>query len=633
MDPSGRINYKRLKKLLQAELDSSYESVEAAQLHFLRVFGEEIRRVSSFGASDPGAEALLDKGAKTDEGPMLAEWRNANREACRKILKKHRKKAGRGGDEEAARPSLDYDEILETAYSKLEQAHQECLETHLRSRVEAAKMMRVIGGLSFAAGLAIVLVATVANPTGARTVLAFGVLFGALLAWSNGANDAANSMGTAVGAGSISLAKGVLLGAAAELAGAALLGVHVSKTISKGVIQTEEYEEEPLTFAFAMAAVLAGASITTTAATYYKLPISATHGIVGGLIGVGALAKGTGSLGQAAIVRTCLSWVLSPSLGGAVAWLIQLVIHIAIFRTGDPGKNSQRFQPYFGALAGFIICSFFLLKGPKAIHFWPAGTYAVPFLTALGVAAATGAAIASYRGLGRPQVAEGRGAGGSGPGAGETFDAVGAKELVGLKKNPTFKERLEEMEEAEQVEGRKELEREKPFNFLLVITSACVAFAHGANDVVNSAGPFAAILEGASDRVAAKPDVPFWVVLLGGGLMSIGILTWGERTISTVSTKITALSPSKAFAVQLGAAVAVLTASVLELPVSTSHCLVGSVIGASLAERVFDGSKTVDFKVLGRILVSWLITIPLAMAIACAFYAVADAAYLRLVVP
>ena len=98
---------------------------------------------------------------------------------------------------------------------------------------------------------------------------------------------------------------------------------------------------------------------------------------MGGLIGVGALAKGTGSLGQAAIVRTCLSWVLSPSLSGAVAWLIQLVIHFAIFRTGDPGmKNSQRFQPYFGALAGFIICSFFLLKG---IHFWPAGTYAVPF--------------------------------------------------------------------------------------------------------------------------------------------------------------------------------------------------------------------------------------------------------------
>ena len=151
--------------------------------------------------------------------------------------------------------------------------------------------------------------------------------------------------------------------------------MHVSKTISKGVIQTNEYDEDTLTFAFAMAAVLAGASMTT-AATYYKLPISATHGIVGGLIGVGALAKGTGSLGQAAIVRTCLSWVLSPSLSGAVAWLIQLVIHFAIFRTGDPGmKNSQRFQPYFGALAGFIICSF-LLKG---IHFWPAGTYAVPF--------------------------------------------------------------------------------------------------------------------------------------------------------------------------------------------------------------------------------------------------------------
>ena len=171
--------------------------------------------------------------------------------------------------------------------------------------------------------------------------------------------------------------------------------------------------------------------------------------------------------------------------------------------------------------------------------------------------AATGAVIASYR------VAECRGAGGSGPGAGagETFDAVGAEMTSTLTKGKSFKERLEEMEEAEQVEDRKALDMEKPFNFLLVITSACVAFAHGANDVANSAGPFAAILEGANDRVAAKPDVPFWVVLLGGGLMSIGILTWGERTISTVSTKITALSPSKAFAVQLGAAVAVLPAS------------------------------------------------------------------------
>ena len=176
------------------------------------------------------------------------------------------------------------------------------------------------------------------------------------------------------------------------------------------------------------------------------------------------------------------------------------------------------------------------------------------------MAAATGAAIASYR------VAECRGAGGSGPGAGETFDAVGAEMTstpanARLTKGKSFKERLEEMEEAEQVEDHKALDMEKPFTFLLVITSACVAFVHGANDVANSAGPFAAILEGASDRVAAKPDVPFWVVLLGGGLMSIGILTWGERTISTVSTKITALSPSKAFAVQLGAALAVLTAS------------------------------------------------------------------------
>ena len=176
------------------------------------------------------------------------------------------------------------------------------------------------------------------------------------------------------------------------------------------------------------------------------------------------------------------------------------------------------------------------------------------------MAAATGAVIASYR------VAECRGGSGPGAGAGETFDAVGAEMTstpanARLTKGKSFKERLEEMEEAEQVEDHKALDMEKPFTFLLVITSACVAFVHGANDVANSAGPFAAILEGASDKGAARPDVPYrsrkccWAGILSQDPVA------GERTISTVSSKITALSPSKAFAVQLGAALAVLTAS------------------------------------------------------------------------
>ena len=148
-----------------------------------------------------------------------------------------------------------------------------------------------------------------------------------------------------------------------------------------------------------------------------------------------------------------------------------------------------------------------------------------------------------------------------------------------------------------------------------------MAFAHGANDVANSAGPFAALLEGFHGAVRDEPDIPIWVVVAAGSCMSVGILTWGHKTIGTVSNKITALSPSKAFAVQLGAAVSVLTSSVVEMPVSTSHCLVGAVIGVGFAERALGRGNNIDWGVLSRIAISWAVTIPAAMAIACAVFA------------
>ena len=148
-----------------------------------------------------------------------------------------------------------------------------------------------------------------------------------------------------------------------------------------------------------------------------------------------------------------------------------------------------------------------------------------------------------------------------------------------------------------------------------------MAFAHGANDVANSAGPFAALLEGFHGAVRDEPDIPIWVVVAAGSCMSVGILTWGHKTIGTVSNKITALSPSKAFAVQLGAAVSVLTSSFVEMPVSTSHCLVGAVIGVGFAERLLGRGNNIDWGVLSRIAISWAVTIPAAMAIACAVFA------------
>lgn len=431
-----------------------------------------------------------------------------------------------------------------------------------------------------------------------------------LLGWSNGANDAANSMGAAVGAGALTLRQAVLAGAAAEVTGASALGVHVSKTISKGVIRTDDYVDNPDEFSFAMVAVLVGAAVTTIAATYYKLPISATHGIVGGLIGVGALAKGWGSLGGPAIARTVASWVISPVLGGAVAFALFLVVHRLVFSSGDPLRNSRRMQPFFTGLTAFIVALFLLLKGPEQVRFWKAGNYAVPLLVSLGLGGLSAGAV----------LFAGRGAGSSD----EEDPLLAAKAPPGgygaVPGGPTAEGGADGVEGGGAEEER--LERsEQPFCLLLVLTSLSVAFAHGANDVANSAGPFAALLEGFRGAVKDEPDIPVWVVVAAGSCMSVGILTWGHKTIGTVSNKITALSPSKAFAVQLGAAVSVLTSSVVEMPVSTSHCLVGAVIGVGFAERVLGKGNNIDWGVLSRIAISWAVTIPAAMAIACAVFA------------
>ena len=431
-----------------------------------------------------------------------------------------------------------------------------------------------------------------------------------LLGWSNGANDAANSMGAAVGAGALTLRQAVLAGAVAEVTGASLLGVHVSKTISKGVIRTDDYAANPSVFSFAMVAVLVGAAVTTIAATYFKLPISATHGIVGGLIGVGALAHGWGSLGGPAIAKTVASWVISPVLGGAVAFALFLLVHRLVFRAGDPLRNSRRMQPLFTALTAFIVALFLMLKGPEQVRFWKEGTFTAPLLVSLGLGGlGAGATLLFSR------------AAGHGGGGGDAEDPLLAKSLppggygavpgggagAGGGGEDTDEERLQRSEQ--------------PFCLLLVLTSLSVAFAHGANDVANSAGPFAALLEGFHGAVRDEPDIPIWVVVAAGSCMSVGILTWGHKTIGTVSNKITALSPSKAFAVQLGAAVSVLTSSVVEMPVSTSHCLVGAVIGVGFAERALGRGNNIDWGVLSRIAISWAVTIPAAMAIACAVFA------------
>ena len=593
-----------------------------------------------------------------DPEVVVAQWARANQEACRKILKKHRKKGRRNaadGEEEGGESGTahwgrgfddaEYERLQQEAFATLDLSYQAALKASGQgTEPPRSAVLRALGAFLFLTGVVVLALALAKDASSGRTLLALSVAGGLLLAWGNGANDAANSMGGAVGAEALTLRQAVIGGALAELAGSALMGVHVSKTISKGVIQADDYQGQSGEFAFLFFAVTVGAASTTIAATYYRLPISATHGIIGGLIGCGALARGGGSLGLAAILRTCASWVLSPALGGVITGLLHCIVYFSVFRNAESeaatAHRSRKLQPFFSALAAFIVALFLLLKGPKELYFWKKGTYGIPFVTALGIAVVAGACNLFWA---RRTGTTGVGGGSSGTRENELCEVDTASNprasfasdrgrSVSFASNKSIQSEtthsVTEMDAVAAAKGGLQLtETERPFRLLLVVTSLCVAFAHGANDVGNSAGPFAAVLEGVAGRVVATPDVPIWVVIAAGACMGLGILTWGERTIGTVSNKITALSPSKAFSVQLGAAVAVLTASILELPVSTSHCLVGAVIGSGLADKALGLPGTIDWKMLGKIGISWLLTIPLAMAIACAIFAAGRGAF------
>ena len=500
---------------------------------FAEAFRREVQRVAEYAKTEAAGTVFSEKGLRErghSEEPtvVVAQWARANQEACRKNLKKHRKKGrrneeeGEGGESGTGRwgrgfDDQEYEVLIKESYETLKESYEAALKAsgYRCPSDSGSVVLRALGAFLFLSGAVIVGLALAKDASATRTLLAMSVSGALLLAWSNGANDAANSMGGAVGAGSLTLRQAVIGGAVAELAGAALMGVHVSKTISKGVIQATDYLGSPEEFAFLFFAVTVGTACTTIAATYYKLPISATHGIIGGLIGCGALARGGASLGTRATVRTCLSWVLSPALGGFITGVLHCIVHFAVFRNAASGaaaaRRSVKLQPFFSALAAFIVALFLLLKGPKELYFWKKGTYGIPFLTALGIGALGGASNLLWA---RREAARG----GSDEKENELCEVDPSNPRSSFASNQSVPSEApaDPLAAEQEPAGAPVLAgAEKPFSMLLVVTSLCVAFAHGANDVGNSAGLFAAVLEGVAGRVVATPDVPILVVIPG----------------------------------------------------------------------------------------------------------------------
>ncbi|MCP2503735.1 MAG: DUF47 family protein [Candidatus Poseidoniaceae archaeon] len=422
----------------------------------------------------------------------------------------------------------------------------------------------------------------------------------AYMAWNIGANDVANAMGTSVGSGALTLRRAIIVAAVFEFSGAVFFGSHVTETIRKGVLDFGDgdftYElSQKLMYGF-MAALLA-AAIWLTIATRFGMPVSTTHSIVGGVIGMGLYIQPS-SVNWSKVIEIVLSWVASPLLGGILAFVSFFVIKRLIFNNEDPLGQTKRLAPILALPTFFVLGLAFQFKALKGFYsnldnagyidkkkWLPAkeGSTFNPFandawipINSLAVALAIGilASTVLYLVLRRYQ----------------------------------FKE--EGMEGSERV-----------FIWLQIITACYVAFAHGANDVANAIGPMAAIWDIATSAGGVLSDgdvgVPLFLLLIGGTGITIGVATWGYKVMDTIGKKITHITPSRGFAAEFGAATTVLIFSMpfLAVPISTTHTLVGAVVGVGLA----GGAGAVDFRVFGKIAASWVASLPIAGAGAVMF--------------
>lgn len=429
-------------------------------------------------------------------------------------------------------------------------------------------------------------------------VLLVSIIVCAYLAWNIGANDVANAMGTSVGSRALTLKQAVIIAAIFEFAGAFFAGDAVTDTVRKGILSVD-FDTVTAGFAndlmYAFIAAMMAAAVWLTIATRYGLPVSTTHSIIGGIIGVGLVMEvqyGTSLIDWEVVEKVAISWVVSPLMGGLFAFFTFWVIRETILDAADPEARSRWVAPILAIPTFFVLTialQFKALKGffakaqsngwienksdwlpvtengvwdPLAENAW----FPINSLILACVVATIAAAVLAY-----------------------------------VLRNYDFKGADDGFHGVERI-----------FVWLQVIAAAYVAFAHGANDRSNAIGPMATVYQVLSSggELSATADVPTWLVLLGSAGIAIGVMTWGWRVMETIGSKITDITPTRGFAATFGAATTVLIFSMpfLAIPVSTTHTLVGGVVGVGLA----GGAKAVDFRVFGKIVASWLASIPAA---------------------
>jgi PiT family inorganic phosphate transporter len=401
--------------------------------------------------------------------------------------------------------------------------------------------------------------------------ISLAVVFGLFMAWGIGANDVANAMATSVGSKALTIKQAIIVAAIFEFLGAVLAGGEVTSTIRKGIVDAELLSGKPEELVYGMLAALLAAGTWLAIASKNGWPVSTTHSIVGATVGFAAVGIGFDAVQWGTVGTIVMSWVASPLTAGFIAYLIYLSVQRLILRHPDPVERARRYVPVYMFLAAFTVSLVTILKGLK--HVGLDMSIRDSYLLAFGVAI--------------------------------VISLVGTIFVKRIKADPKA-EKKEHFHTVERI-----------FGVLMVITACAMAFAHGSNDVANAIGPLAAVISIAqTGLVSAESSIPVWVLVLGGAGIVVGLATYGRHVIATVGNKITQLTPSRGFAAGVAAATTIVIASGTGMPISTTHTLVGAVLGVGLAR----GIDAIDLRVVGRIFVSWVVTIPAGALLAIVFF-------------
>ena len=405
-------------------------------------------------------------------------------------------------------------------------------------------------------------------------LLVLACLFGFFMAWGVGANDVANAMGTSVGSRALTIKQAILIAMVFEFLGAYLAGGSVTQTIRSGIVDSSMITPEQMVFGMLSALLAAGTWLLI--ASIKGWPVSTTHSIIGAVIGFAAVGVSVESVQWAGVLPIVSSWIVSPLLAGSISFMIFVTVHKLILDTDDPFANAKRYIPIYMFAVGFVIALMTLTKGLKHV----------------------GLDLSNMESFGLAML------------SGLVVTVIGVVLMSRIK---------------DEISGKSSLNGvERVFAILMIFTACAMAFAHGSNDVANAVGPLAAIagvLQ--SGTIQAESNVPGWVLLLGAVGIVVGLATYGYRVIATIGKHITELTPSRGFAAELATASTVVGASGIGLPVSTTHTLVGAILGVGMAR----GIAALNLRVIGTIFTSWVVTLPAGAILSIIYFTIFSAIF------